>query len=83
MFVPTGEETSKVTAFVLKKFAQQLYVLEEQRRKEQGMHCMEGWLVCVVYCRDIHFLLTNDHLLNASDGHVRLTAIHCAYRDWH
>jgi hypothetical protein len=38
MFVPTGEETSKVTAFVLKKFAQQLYVLEEQKRKEQGMY---------------------------------------------
>jgi hypothetical protein len=35
-FVPTSEEGSKVTAFVLKKYAQQLQQLEDQRRKEQG-----------------------------------------------
>jgi hypothetical protein len=35
-FIPTGEEGSKVTAFVLKKYAQHLHALDEQKRKEQG-----------------------------------------------
>jgi hypothetical protein len=39
-FVPTSEEGSKVTAFVLKKYAQQLQQLEDQRRKEQGTRCV-------------------------------------------
>jgi hypothetical protein len=39
-FVPTSEEGSKVTAFVLKKYAQQLQQLDDQRRKEQGARCM-------------------------------------------
>ena len=34
-FTPTTEECTKVSAFVLKKYASQLALLEEQKRKEQ------------------------------------------------
>jgi hypothetical protein len=59
-FVPTSEEGSKVTAFVLKKYAQQLQQLEDQRRKEQGTRCVLVQYTVVP--------LTHFHIINVSTG---------------